>query len=174
METKTLAQIEGIPAAVTVLYDAADAGAKQLSGPDFGLRSPNNLDWGDDGFIYVQEDRVTLPDTLFGGASGKEAAVWRLDPQSGKLIRLLEIDCTAVPAGQSDARAGIVGAWGSSGILDVSMVFKDPMKRGGVNPQTVLLMTVQAHGTAGGGLARYADQADDLVEGGQLLLAISK
>jgi hypothetical protein len=174
VKTKTLAEIGRIPAAVTILYDADDAGGEQCSAPDFGLRSPDNLDWGDDGFNYVQEDRATLPDTLFGGASGKEAAVWRLDPQSGKLIGLLEIDRTAVPAGQSDTRAGIVGAWESSGILDVSTFFKDPMKPGGVNPQTVLLMTVQAHGTAGGGLARYADQASDLMEGGQLLLVISR
>ena len=74
-----------ITAKLDILYDGDDAGAGQFEGSDFGLRSPDNLDWADDGFIYVQEDRST---SNFGQTSGEEASIWRLDPNSGELLRV--------------------------------------------------------------------------------------
>ena len=34
--------------------------------PDAGIRSPDNLCWAEDGFVYVQEDKSTTPGALFG------------------------------------------------------------------------------------------------------------
>lgn len=44
---------------VQIVYDGDDAGGGQFSDPDEGIRSPDNVDWTDDGYIYVQEDRST-------------------------------------------------------------------------------------------------------------------
>ncbi|MGV2390513.1 MAG UNVERIFIED_CONTAM: hypothetical protein LVR29_26635 [Microcystis novacekii LVE1205-3] len=54
-----------------ILYDGNDAGGGQFSSPDFGVRSPDNLDWSDDGTIYIQEDR-SFSD--FGQTSGEETS----------------------------------------------------------------------------------------------------
>ena len=37
---------------------ACDAGLGQFLHPDMCLRNPDNLDWADNGVIYVQEDRI--------------------------------------------------------------------------------------------------------------------
>ena len=156
---------------VTIVYDG-DAD------PTRALRSPDNLDWADDGYIYVQEDRAETDtlgteEPLFGpGAiNPNEAGIVRLDPVSGNIERVANIDRTAVFDGSIDAPYegtdvddGIVGAWESSGILDVSELFDE-------DPGTLFLFDVQAHG--------IEDQSDfnpqsrindgDLVEGGQLL-----
>ncbi|MBE9174558.1 DUF839 domain-containing protein, partial [Synechocystis salina LEGE 06155] len=49
--------LTNITADINAIYDGDDAGAGQFAGPDFGLRSPDNLEWADDGQIYIQEDR---------------------------------------------------------------------------------------------------------------------
>ena len=69
-----------LTATLDIVYDGDDAGAGQFADPDFGLRSPDNLDRADDGMIYVQEDRSTAPRLALGGTSGIEASVWMLDP----------------------------------------------------------------------------------------------
>jgi secreted PhoX family phosphatase len=160
--------IERIPAALTVLYDADDAGGGQFKSADFGLRSPDNLDWADDGNIYIQEDRSTVPAELFGDESSHEASLWRMDPASGRLTRLLEMNRAALPRGQEDKREGMIGAWESSGVLDVSRLFAREDKDS--DSETLLLVSIQAHGLSGGGLGKGADRYHDLVEGGQLLL----
>ena len=43
---------DNITADITILYDGDDADKR-----DFGIRSPDNLVWADDGFVYIQEDR---------------------------------------------------------------------------------------------------------------------
>ena len=93
---------EPLTAQFEILYDGDDAGAGQFEASDFGLRSPDNLDWADDGYIYLQEDRATAEDEDFGGESGEEASIWRLDPNSGDLTRVAEIDRSGVPEGQTD------------------------------------------------------------------------
>ena len=57
-----------------------DAGDGQFpGGPDFGLRSPDNLDWAEDGYIYIQEDRSTA-NNVFRGTSGRDASIWQMNP----------------------------------------------------------------------------------------------
>jgi secreted PhoX family phosphatase len=136
-------------ATVTVLYDGnAD--------PDRRLRSPDNLDWADDGAIYVQEDRSFAWET---DPSPSEASVVRVDPTTGALRQVAEMDRSALaPLGVTDRLAGRLGAWESSGILDVSSLF-------GSAPGTLFLLTVQAHGIQDGVIGGDAL----LVQGGQLL-----
>jgi hypothetical protein len=157
---------------LTILYDG-DADLTRA------LRSPDNLDWADDGFIYIQEDKAETDsltgELLFGpgAANPNEASIVRLDPTvvGGAPFRVAEIDrSTVVDAGldnpfdADDVDVGITGAWESSGIIDVSTLF-------GEDKGSLFLFNVQAHG--------IEDQTDinpesrindgDLVEGGQLL-----
>ena len=156
-------------ASVTIVYDG-DADATRA------LRSPDNLDWADDGKIYVQEDEAeedTLSgdEVLFGAGAvnPKEAGIVQLDPTSGATMRVATIDRSVVldpTTGERpfDTDLGRSGEWESSGILDVSSLF-------GEDAGTLFLFNVQAHG--------IEDQTDinvdsrindnDLVEGGQLL-----
>ena len=59
--------------------------------PTRALRSPDNLDWADDGFIYVQEDEAeedtaSGDEVLFGegAANPNEAGIVRIDPLTGE------------------------------------------------------------------------------------------
>jgi YVTN family beta-propeller protein len=133
------------------------------------LRSPDNLDWADDGMIYVQEDRAV--DGIFGGdaINQSEAGIVRIDPgeEGPNPVRIANIDRSAVPDGATDEAPDDVGNWESSGILDVSALFGKPAG-------SLFLADVQAHGiddqdrfTSEGDAARIID--DDLKEGGQLL-----
>ncbi|MEY4519585.1 MAG: hypothetical protein RLZZ499_2185 [Cyanobacteriota bacterium] len=141
---------------IDILYDGDDAGNGQFAGSDFGLRSPDNLDWADDGYIYIQEDRATAEDEDFGGESGEEASIWRLDPNSGELTRVAQMDRDALPKGQTDPEPDDIGNWESSGILDVSELFDEA-------PGTRFIYGVQAHSVEDGVIADA-----DLVQGGQL------
>ncbi len=148
---------EPLTAQFEILYDGDDAGAGQFEASDFGLRSPDNLDWADDGYIYLQEDRATAEDEDFGGESGEEASIWRLDPNSGDLTRVAQIDRFGVPEGQTDPEPNDIGNWESSGILDVSDLF-------GETPGSLLIFDVQAHSLEDGVIGGE----DNLVQGGQL------
>ena len=147
-----------IPATLTILYDGDDAGAGQFSDPDYGLRSPDNVAWAYDGYGYLQEDRSTSNAT-FGGVSGEEASVWKLDPATGVLTRIAQIDRSAVPSGQTDPSPSDIGNWESSGVIDVTHLFE--VEEGA----TLLLADVQAHSLSDGPIA-----ANNLVQGGQLLM----
>ncbi|MGB3555569.1 MAG: alkaline phosphatase PhoX, partial [Jannaschia sp.] len=142
-----------ITAELNILYDGDDAGAGQFEGPDFGLRSPDNLEWADDGFIYLQEDRST---SNFGQTSGEEASIWRLDATSGELLRVSQINRDAVPEGQTDGDPDDNGDWETSGITDVSSLF-------GEEPGDLFLFDVQAHSIRDGII-----EDANLVQGGQL------
>lgn len=143
--------------------------------PTRAVRSPDNLDWADDGLIYVQEDEAeeaTLAgEPLFGpgAANPNEAGIVRMDKHGNRMERIANIDRSVVLDPSTlgtpvDQDAGNAGEWESSGILDVSQLFGE--KKG-----SLFLFTVQAHG--------IEDQDDfnadsriidgDLVEGGQLL-----
>ena len=154
-------------ATVRVIYDG-DAD------PTRAVRSPDNLDWADDGNIYVQEDEAeetTLDgEPLFGpgAANPNEAGIVRMNKNGNKLLRVANIDRSVVldpsTAGTPvDQDAGNAGEWESSGVLDVSRLF-------GEKAGTLFLFDVEAHG--------IDDQDDfnadsritdfDLGEGGQL------
>ena len=147
-----------IEATLTILFDGDDAGGGTFASPDHGLRSPDNLEWATDGYIYVQEDRSVGG---FGLTSGEEASIWQLDPKvCGWACRVAQINRgAALPGGQTDPSPGDIGNWESSGIVDVTAFF-DTAKG-----ETLFLADVQAHSVRDGNVA---DQ--DLVQGGQLLL----
>ncbi|MCP5363626.1 MAG: DUF839 domain-containing protein [Hyphomicrobiales bacterium] len=153
---------------LNILYDG-DAD------PSHALRSPDNVDWADDGHIFVQEDKAEdqslSGEPLFGpgAANPNEAGIVKIDPDTGDLIRISNIDRSVIldPTTSGtpvDMDAGEAGEWESSGILDVSRLF-------GTAPGTTFLADIQAHG--------IEDQTDvnadsrifdtDLVEGGQLV-----
>ncbi|EAZ91675.1 alkaline phosphatase PhoX [Crocosphaera chwakensis] len=148
-----------LSANLDILYDGDDAGNGQFSDPDFGLRSPDNLDWADNGKIYINEDRSTSPGSLFGGTSGEEASIWELDPETGELTRVAQMDRSAVPGdpiAQTDPSPDDIGNWESSGILDVTELF-------GRENGNLFLFDTQAHSLQDGVIAEK-----NLVQGGQL------
>ena len=137
--------------------------------PDQTLRSPDNLDWADDGLIYIQEDRAGSDLFGAGAANPHEASIVILDPRTGQITRIAELDRSVVldysldsPDSAVDVDAGNVGSWETSGILDAGSLFGRP---------GLLVLDVQAHGIDG--QEQYNPESritdDDLVEGGQLL-----
>jgi hypothetical protein len=142
-----------VTAQFDILYDGDDAGNGQFESPDFGLRSPDNLDWSDDGNIYVQEDRSY---DEFGLTSGEETSIWKIAPETGTLTRIAQMDRDAIPEGQTDSEPEDIGNWESSGILDVSSLFNE-------NPGSRFIYGVQAHSLEDGFIA-----SEELVQGGQL------
>ena len=151
--------LKEMKATLTILYDGDDAGGR-FSHPDAGIRNPDNLDWGEDGLLYIQEDKAKQRDPLFGSHSGQESSIWRLDPLTGTVERIARIDRSVVlPKGSTDDKSGVIGEWESAGILDVTHLFDSRV--GG----RVLLATVQAHTIRDGMIATR-----NLVESGQLIL----
>lgn len=146
----------------TILYDG-DADETQA------LRSPDNVDWADDGLIYAQEDRAASG--LFGpnAANPNDASIVAVDPASGVVARVAEIEQDVTRGAVDEAVAATgqqdVGNWESSGVLDVSTLF-------GEDPGSLFLFDVQAHSLDDqdrfeeSGRPRLTD--GDLKEGGQL------
>ena len=140
------------PPSVTVLYNT------NLD-PERRIRNPDNLDWAGDGRIYVQEDRATSGLFGAGAANPYEASILSIDPTTGAIGRVAEMNRAAVgPFGSSDSAANDVGRWESSGILDVSRLF-------GQASGTLFLADVQAHSIVDGAIL-----ANGAVAGGQLVL----
>lgn len=138
-----------------ILYDGDDAGGGQFMTPEEGLRCPDNLDWADDGFIYVQEDQANQVGSF--GAAGFETSIWKLNATTGAAVRITQTDrSTVVPLGSTDTNPGDVGNWESSGIIDVSSLF-------GEAAGTLFLFDLQAHSVTNGLIA-----SKQLVGGGQL------
>jgi endonuclease I len=147
----------GVPTsgALRILYDGDTAGGGQFATPEEGLRCPDNLDWADDGFIYVQEDQSNQVGSF--GAAGFETSIWRLNPTTGAAVRVAQTDrSTVLPLGSTDTNPSDVGNWESSGIIDVSTLF-------GEEPGALFLFDIQAHSVTTGLVASKA-----LFEGGQL------
>jgi endonuclease I len=147
----------GVPTsgAMRILYDGDDAGGGQFMSPEEGLRCPDNLDWADDGFIYVQEDQSNQNGSF--GAAGFETSIWRLNSTTGAAMRVAQTDrSTVMPLGSSDTNPSDVGNWESSGIIDVSTLF-------GEAAGTLFLFDLQAHSINNGLVS-----AKQLFEGGQL------
>ncbi|MGD9356923.1 MAG: DUF839 domain-containing protein, partial [Chromatiales bacterium] len=143
--------------------------------PEGLLRSPDNLEWADDGMIYVQEDKA-VSTALYTAKNADESGIVKLDPWSGAAVRVAEIDRTVVldasiPVWTDavDEAPEEVGKPESSGILDVSTLF-------GEADGTLFLFDVQNHGIDD--QERYNDDSriidGDLKEGGQLLLLRSE
>jgi hypothetical protein len=144
-----------IPANLTIIYDGDNVVDTRGIHPDEGIRSPDNLDWAADGFIYIQEDRSIGE---FGLTSGEEASIWRINPTTGDILRIARMDrSVVVPLGSTDGDPTDIGDWESSGILDVTHLF--PTVRG----QTLLIGNTQAHSIRDGIIAD-----ENLVQGGQL------
>ena len=143
--------------------------------PNATLRSPDNLDWASDGFIYAQEDKA-VSTGLFGAINSEEAGIVKINPNNGKAERIANMDRTKVidptnigPDAPFDQDAGILGSWESSGIRDVAALF-------GEDEGSLFIFNVQAHGiddqddmNTG---SRITD--DDLKEGGQLSFLIAE
>ena len=147
---------DSMSAALTILYDADE---RKAPGPDFGIRNPDNLDWADDGFIYVQEDPAKKVMPWFGSQSKQEASIWKFHPDKGTIQRIAQINRSVSLIGHAtDSSPAVMGAWESSGILDVTQLFD------ALPGERLLLATVQA-GTVYDGLIKEAN----LVEGGQLV-----
>ena len=144
-----------LSADLEIIYSGSDVGNGQFTHWDYGLRSPDNLDWANDGYVYQQEDGPV------GYTSGREASIWQMNPDNGQLVRIAEVDRSAIPAGAVDTDPDRPGKWETSGVLDVTDLF-------GAD-HTVLLVNVQAHGMVGD-LLGGEDVESQLVEGGQMLL----
>ncbi|MEA5533720.1 alkaline phosphatase PhoX [Crocosphaera sp. XPORK-15E] len=143
----------GLTANVNILYDGDDADKQ-----DFGLRSPDNLDWADDGDIIIQEDRSV---NAFCTVSGEEASIWKLNATTGAATRIAQMDRSVVaPAGVTDPVPNDCGNWESSGILDVTSLFKTR------NGEKLFILDTQAHSLRDGIIG-----SANLVQGGQLILA---
>ena len=163
-----------ITAKIDILYDGNEAGKQ-----DFGLRSPDNLTWANDGKIYIQEDRAIGAD-LFGATSKQEASIFVLDPfaadPAASVTRIAQINRSAVPSGQTDSSPTDLGNWESSGILDVSTLF-------GNKPGTLFITDTQAHSLRSGTIITATNidgngdgiktRQENLVEGGQLAFLIA-
>ncbi len=161
-----------ITAKIDILYDGNDADKL-----DFGLRSPDNLDWADDGKIYINEDRAIA---AFGLTSKQEASIYVLDPAvanpAASLTKIGQVDRSAVPSGQTDSSPTDIGNWETSGILDVSSLF-------GNAPGTQFIFDIQAHSLRTGTIITATNidgngdgsktRQENLVEGGQLSFLIA-
>ena len=154
---------DDLEAELRIMYDG-DAD------PAGTLRSPDNLDWADDGMIYVQEDKAVSTAT-YTAINPVESGIVRLDPWSGNAVRVAEIDRSVVldasiPVWTDavDEAPDEVGKPESSGILDVSKLFGEPAG-------SLFLFDVQNHGIDD--QDRFNDDSriidGDLKEGGQLL-----
>ena len=128
------------------------------------IRNPDNLTWSKDGFIYVQEDR-SVSSAFF---SQQEASIFKVsatttDPVTGQAVneRWVQIDRSAVPTayGQSDPNPADYGNWESSGIIDVSAIYREA-------PGSLFLADVQAHNLNNGNIGGDGY----LVQSGQLNL----
>ena len=148
-----------LKATISIAYDSDD-----ISNRDDGIRSPDNLTWADNGMIYIQEDPANQLNNF--ATNGVEASIWQLDPKLLNTQRIAIVDRNIIlPADAVDKMAGEVGAWETSGILDVSRHFDT------APAETLLLTAVQAHYVKGG---TVIGGRNGLVESGQLIFLTNK
>ena len=134
----------GLTTSLKVLVDT-----DKLTGLDrqHGIRSQDNLAWGSDNFIYIQEDKSLSSGTADGQFGSQEASIWKVDPVTGLANRWAQIDRSATPMayGQTDAAPLDIGNWESSGIIDVSAIY-------GAAAGAYFLANVQAHSITNGNI----------------------
>ncbi|QDU71374.1 alkaline phosphatase PhoX [Mucisphaera calidilacus] len=150
--TVDLDSLDTTPAAEVLILEDTNEADKQ----DFGIRSPDNLTWATDGLIYIQEDRSIGG---FGAASGRDASIWRLDPETGDRQLVTEMETFVYEGMVDDGDLNVLGDWESSGIIDVSALF-------GEDPGSLLMANVQAHSLDPD--PAFPDFADT-VQGGQII-----
>jgi hypothetical protein len=138
-------------ASVRIIYDGDDSGGGRVSGPDYGLRSPDSVLWGKGGLLFVSEDPATELHT-FGAVSRKAPGVWRVNPQTGALLHIMAVDVRFISP--SDATNMPRFKWETAGMVDVATLFR---------VSNLFMVNVQAHGIRNGSIA-----GNNLVEGGQL------
>ncbi len=159
---------------INILYDGNDADKR-----DFGIRSQDNLDWADDGKIYIQEDPAF---SGFGKTSGFANSIFSIDPSApdpSKTVTRIGISdrsAAGLPATQIDSAPTDIGNWETSGILDVSTLF-------GNKPGELFIFDTQAHSLVNGTIITAtnidgnkdgtATANENLVEGGQLAFLIA-
>ncbi|MCB1500684.1 MAG: DUF839 domain-containing protein [Bauldia sp.] len=137
---------------ISIVYNANADPAQRI-------RNPDNVDWSADGYVYIQEGPALAGLFGTGAVNPHEASILRLDPDTAAVLRVAAIDRNAAgPFGASDGSPGAVGAWESSGIVDVSTLFGRPAG-------SLFLADIQAHTVGDGPIA-----AGDLGRGGQLVL----
>ena len=147
-----LSNINAPTGSITILRDNNAAAGKEL-------RNPDNLDWSADGNLYIQEDRsITSLFTASDAANKREASIVKLNPVTGELTYVAQVDRSAIPAGQTDSAPADKGNWETSGIIDVSTIL-------GKAAGSVFLSSIQAHSLGGGPVS-----SSTLVEGGQLAI----
>ncbi len=106
--------------------------------PGMPIRSPDNVEWSADGWIYLQEDRAA--DIFGAGAPNQnEASILRLNAATGAIERIGQVVRSNYPAGFNDSLASTNGAWETTGIIDVSLAFDR-------TPGALFLTNVMAHG----------------------------
>jgi len=140
-------------ASLTILHDCDDFG-------DEGIRSADNVVWASDGMIYIQEDKANKINQ-FGGETGREASIWRINPEDQRDREVVAIIDRSVvlPSDAEDMKPDEIGAWECCGLLDVSEQF-------GTSKELLMITAIQAHSVRGGSLG---DEMD-LFQGGQLVL----
>ncbi|MEM7644361.1 MAG: esterase-like activity of phytase family protein, partial [Pseudomonadota bacterium] len=148
-----------VKAVTKVIYDGD-------TDPAVALRSPDNLDWADDGLIYVQEDEAfpfEFGDPADIGPNTNESSIVALNPNvidangNAETLRVGQVNRdAAVPVGSFDNDPTDPGEVETSGVVDVSKLF-------GEAPGTLFLADVQAHTLENGPI-----REDELTEGSQL------
>ena len=137
----TVFDADGNPVGATtkIIYDGNDDLSR-------GLRSPDNLTWAGANKLVLQEDQAT---DWTQGSNLNEASIVELTLDG--IVRTIGTIDRSATNGFTDFDASILGAWETSGILDVSLLFGREMG-------SLFIGDVQAHGL----------QDPELVEGGQL------
>lgn len=126
--------------------------------PNHAIRNPDNMVWSADGFIYVQENRANAANwSPTTGTNTNDASILKLDPATGAVTRVAEVDKGAIPTGFVDATTATLGTWETSGIIDVSSLF-------GKAAGTLFLSNVMAGNiTTGSATTGLAEQDSQLV-----------
>lgn len=112
-------------ATIHILYDGDDAGGGQVPAPFFGIRCPAEIMWSSNGRIYVTEDQ-TNRSIDFGGFLDLGSSVWELNPGSGKITRIGQVNRKGIPGTLTDTASSEPGAWSPVGLIDVSDAFGSP------------------------------------------------
>ena len=106
-------------ATIHILYDGDDGGAGQVPAPFFGIRSPSGVMWSSNGRIYITEDEANS-NVDFGGFLDLGSSVWELNPGSGKITRIGQVNRKGLPSDLIDTASSEPGAWSPVGLVDVS------------------------------------------------------
>ncbi|MEZ4896793.1 MAG: hypothetical protein R2806_08160 [Saprospiraceae bacterium] len=131
-----------IASTLRILYDGDDAGKGQVPAPFFGIRSPRDIVWSDNGRIYIEEHKATTTED-YGGFLDLQSSVWELNPANSKVTRIGQINRKAIPDGLTDTANMDPGAWSPAGLLEATAAFDAQ------NNTTIFLAGINAGSVAG-------------------------